>query len=197
MRHHRQTQRLGRNKAERTAMIENMVGSLLIYQQIKTTLEKAKVARRLADRIITLGKNDTLSSRRQVFSYLQNHQLTSRLFKEVAPRFKNRNGGYTRILHLDRRKGDGAQLALLELTEKEIKLKEPKKTKKKDQKSAVKPAHEHKHAKEDEAKESEPKARGAAEKEAHFRRAEEAPKPKPKMGFFKNLGRFFRNKGGG
>lgn len=195
MRHRKQSRRLGRNRSERTALIENMVGSLLTHQQIKTTLQKAKVARRLADKIITLGKTDTLASRRQVFSYLQDHQLTAKIFKEVAPRFKNRQGGYTRILHLDRRKGDGATLALLELTEKEIKIKEPKKTKKKDEK-AGKPAHdhEHKHAKEHEPKETESKAH---EKEARFQKHEEAPKAKPKMGFFKNLGRFFRNKGGG
>ena len=199
MRHHRQTRRLGRTDSERTALVENMVGSLLIYQQIKTTLQKAKVAKRLADRIISLGKKDTLASRRQVFSYLQDHQLTSRIFKEVAPRFKNRNGGYTRILHLDRRKGDGAQLALLELTEKEIKIKEPKKLKKKDAKISEKPAHDHghKHAKDQGVKEAEPKAHGAAEKETHFPKHEEASKPKPKISFFKNLGRFFRNKGGG
>lgn len=167
------------------ALIENMVGSLLTHQQIQTTLQKAKVARRLAERIITLGKNDTLASRRQVFSYLQDHELTSKVFREVAPRFKSRNGGYTRILHLDRRKGDGASLALLELTEKEIKLKEPKKTKKKDEKAG---------AKHRDTKETEPKTHGP-EKEQHFRKADEAPKPK--MGFFKNLSRFFRNKGGG
>src|SRR3989338_10045304 len=125
MRHHRQTKRLGRNRAERTELIENMVTSLLTYQTIQTTLQKAKVARRLADRVISLGKKDTLASRRQVFSYLQDHTLTSKVFKEVAPRFKNRVGGYTRILHLQRRKGDVADLALLELTEQEIIVKEP------------------------------------------------------------------------
>ncbi len=101
-----------------------MVSSLLTFQQITTTLQKAKEAKKLADRVITLGKKDSLHARRQVFSFLQNNELTSKLFKEVAPRFKDRKGGYTRILQLDRRKGDGAQLALLELTEKAIKIKE-------------------------------------------------------------------------
>lgn len=199
MRHHRQTHRLNRSKAERTALIENMVSSLLTHQTIQTTLQKAKVARRLADRIISLGKKDTLASRRQVFSYLQDHTLTSKVFKEVAPRFKSRNGGYTRILQLSRRKGDGAQLALLELTEKEIKVKEPKKSKKKDGKVSTKPAHdhEHKHAKDHEAHAPETKAQHAApEKEPRSHKPEESPKAKPKTGFFKNLGKFFRNKGG-
>ena len=120
MRHNRQTHRLGRTATERKALLESLVSSLLIHQEITTTLQKAKAAQRLADRMITLGKNDTLHSRRQVFSRIQDHQLTSKLFKEVAPRFKNRKGGYTRILQLSRRKGDGAQLAILELTEKEI-----------------------------------------------------------------------------
>ena len=81
-------------------MLENMVLSLLSYQQITTTLQKAKEAKKLADRVITLGKKDSLHSRRQVFSFLQDHEVTSKLFKEVAPRFKDRNGGYTRILQL-------------------------------------------------------------------------------------------------
>ena len=113
MRHNRQTHRLGRNPKERRAMLENLVSSLLHYQQITTTLQKAKATQRLADRVITLGKRDSLAARRQAFSFLQDHTLTSKLFKEVAPRFKSRNGGYTRILQLSRRKGDGAQLALL------------------------------------------------------------------------------------
>ena len=90
MRHNRQTHRFGRNPKERRAMLENLVSSLIHHQQITTTLQKAKAAQRLADRVITLGKNDSLSSRRQVFSYLQDHDLTSKLFKDVAPRFKSR-----------------------------------------------------------------------------------------------------------
>ncbi len=200
MRHHRRTARLGRNFSERRALLENLVGSLLSYQEIKTTLPKAKAAKRLADHVITLGKNDTLASRRQVFSYLQDHQLTSKLFKEVAPRFKERKGGYTRILQLQRRKGDGAQLALLELTEKEIVVKEQKKPKKKESKAAAGHAgheHEKKLAKDHAAREERSKAEGDAPKEAQFPKHPEKKQEKPKMGFFKNLGRFFRNKGGG
>ena len=185
MRHRRLTHRFGRNPKERTAMLENMVSSLLTNQQITTTLKKAKEAKKLADRVITLGKEDSLHSRRQVFSYLQNHALTSKLFKDVAPRFKTRNGGYTRILQLDRRKGDGAQLALLELTEKEIIVREPKAKPKKEAKPKG-GAHDHEHPHEKPAK---------PEKEAHAK--PESRKEKGKPGFFNNLSRFFRNKGGG
>lgn len=192
MRHNRRTLRLGRNHNERQAMLENMVSSLLSHQAIQTTLMKAKAAQRLADRVISLSKVDTLASRRKVFSYLQDHQLTSKLFKEVAPRFKDRKGGYTRILHLQRRKGDGATMALLELTEKEIKIKETKSKSKKDKHdhdSHAGHAHPHTHeeGKKDHAKAHEEKRAPETGKE----------KPQPQKGFFKNISRFFRNKGGG
>ena len=161
------------------------------HQEITTTLQKAKAAQRLADRMITLGKNDTLHSRRQVFSRIQDHQLTSKLFKEVAPRFKNRKGGYTRILQLSRRKGDGAQLAILELTEKEIIMKEPKKSVKKKDSKPEKGAAIH-----EEAHEAHGETPKGAEKEAHFPKHGQPKKEKPNTGFFKNLGKFFRNKGG-
>ena len=182
VRHNRQTHRFGRNPKERKAMLENMVSSLLAHQQITTTLKKAKAAQRLADRVITLGKTDTLASRRRAFSYLQDNELTSKLFKEVAPRFKSRAGGYTRILHLSRRKGDGAELALLELTEKEIKVREAKPKTKKEPK-------EHKHGADAEHK-GEPKAKAPEKAKPELKRE------KPKAGFFKNISQFFRNKGG-
>ena len=184
MRHNRLRQRLGRSYGERQAMLENMVASLLHHQQITTTLPKAKAAKRLADRVIHLGKTDTLAARRKAFSYLQDHGLTSKLFKEVSPRFKSRQGGYTRILQLSRRKGDGAQLALLELTEKEVIVKQSKKPKKAAKSQEPARAEEH------------PKSMTQVEKEAQP--TKEAPKKeKPKPGFFKNLGQFFRNKGFG
>lgn len=179
MRHRRQTKRFNRNPKERKAMLENMVTSLLVHQQITTTLEKAKQAKRLADRIITLGKTDSLAARRMAFSYLQDHQLTSKLFKEVAPRFKARKGGYTRIMQLSRRKGDGAQLALLELTEKEIVLK-PTKTKTKKETKDQETKHDHKHDHEHDVISEKP----------------ESQKKDAKTGFFRNVSKFFRNKGG-
>ena len=190
MRHNRQTHRLGRNPKKRNAMLEHMVSSLLSHQQIKTTLQKAKAAQRLADKVITLGKDGTLSAKRQVFAYLQDHTLTSKVFKEVAPRFKDRKGGYTRILQLHRRKGDGAQLALLELTEKEIKVKEVKAKGKKDAKHSH-AGHDHeKHGKEEKPKAVKPQV------EKEHQKHPEAKKDQPKTGFFRNLSKFFRNKGG-
>ena len=192
MRHNRRTQRLGRTWSERRALFKSLVTSLIIHQEIVTTLPKAKEAKRLADRVITLGKKDTLASRRQVFAYLQDHVLTSRIFKEVAPRFKKRNGGYTRILQLSRRKGDGAQLALLELTEKEIKIKEIKKPTKKNLKDQKGQISESQH--EPNEGEGHPKAQGPIEKEKH---APKGPDKEIKPKFFKSLGKFFRNKGFG
>jgi large subunit ribosomal protein L17 len=187
VRHNRQTKRFGRTFSERKALLESLVTSLLKYQQIKTTVQKAKAAKRLADRVIHLGKQDSLAARRQVFSYLQDNALTSKLFKEVSPRFKDRKGGYTRILHLGRRKGDGAELALLELTEKEIKLRPTKKSKKA---SLEHKGHAHEHAEEPHKPQAHPQ-----EKETHAAHPKEKPE-KPKTGFFRNLGKFFRNKGG-
>ena len=194
MRHNRQTHRLNRNPKERKALLENMVTSLLQHQQITTTLQKAKAAQRLADRVITLGKTDSLASRRLAFSYLQDHQLTSKLFKEVAPRFKDRKGGYTRILHLQRRKGDGAELALLELTEKEIRVK-AKDTKTKLKKEHKDDGHQHSHEEGHEHK-HEHKADGSETKHETVKpKAKDASKP-AQAGFFRNVSKFFRNKGG-
>ena len=186
MRHNRRTKRFGRSLGERQAMLENMVSSLIIHQQITTTLQKAKEAKRLADRVIHLGKTDSLTARRQVFSYLQDHDLTSKLFKEVSPRFKSRKGGYTRILQLSRRKGDGAQLALLELTEKEIVVKTPVKKKKTDAASSE----THDHSKHDHTHGHEHDTKSKAD-------AAPAKKAQPKSGFLKNIGKFFRKQGGG
>ena len=203
MRHNRRTRRLGRNFSKRKALLDNLVISLLTYQAIKTTLPKAKEAQRVADHVINLGKTDTLAARRQVFSYLQNHKLTSELFKKVAPRFKSRKGGYTRVILLNKRKGDNAQLALLELTEKEIKAKAVKKPKKgpaKDEKGKagrVGTEGAHETGKEAEGKEGTGKFEAELEKGAHLPKHPTPKKEKPKGEFLKNLGKFFRNKGFG
>jgi large subunit ribosomal protein L17 len=196
MRHNRLTHKLSRNFSERRALLESLAASTLTYQQIQTTVAKAKEARKLVDRLITLGKTDTLHHRRQAFAALQDHELVSKLFKEIAPRFVKRNGGYTRIFRLNFRKGDHAQMALLELTEKELKVKEPKKKLKKASKE-TKEAVPDKSKKQDQIKEAHPETKPSFEKQAH------PPKSEPKQGkskgaeFFKNIGKFFRNKGGG
>lgn len=120
MRHRRRTDRLNRNASEREALFRGLLKGLFINQRIETTVAKAKQVRRLADKLITLGKKDGLHSKRLVFSILRDRGLTTKLFKDIAPLFKDRNGGYTRIIRSGARKGDGAQLAMIELTERKI-----------------------------------------------------------------------------
>jgi large subunit ribosomal protein L17 len=115
MRHRNKTKKLGRTKSHRRATLGNMARSIIEHQQIKTTLAKAKAARGVIDRLITFGKKDTVAARRQAFKLLQNHLLVKKLFDEVAPTFADRKGGYTRVIKLGQRRGDGAELAVLQL----------------------------------------------------------------------------------
>lgn len=117
MRHRKHRRKLGRTSSHRKAMLENLVISLLTHQRIRTTVAKAKEARKLADRVISLAKQGTLPDRRKAFGILQNRSLVKELFDEVAPRFKERAGGYTRLIRCGPRPGDGAQMAILELVE--------------------------------------------------------------------------------
>jgi len=118
MRHGKRNVRFGRHGAHRKATVISLVIALVKYKRIETTLTKAKEARRLADRLITWGKKDTLQARRMVFSLLRDKKLVTIVFKDLAPLFAKRNGGYTRVMHTRMRQGDGAQLAILEWTEK-------------------------------------------------------------------------------
>jgi large subunit ribosomal protein L17 len=128
MRHRKANKRLNRNRSLRKATLRDIAQSVILRQSIKTTKAKAKEARKLVERLITLGKRGDLSSRRLAYSELCDHSLVSLLFKEIAPRFKDRNGGYTRIINWFNRKGDNAQTVILELTEikKKEKVKKPK-----------------------------------------------------------------------
>jgi len=112
------TRDLGRNRSWRKATVRSLAQALLRRERIKTTQAKAKEAQRLTERLITLGKKGTLSARRQAASLLGDPDLVRRLFSEVAPRFQNRSGGYTRILHDGFRTGDGAEMAFIELVER-------------------------------------------------------------------------------
>lgn len=96
-------------------MLSNMVASLFEYKRIRTTLAKAKEARRFADKMITFGKKGDVAARRQVYKFIPRREVVKILFHVIAPAFENRDGGYTRIVKLGRRKGDGAELAILEL----------------------------------------------------------------------------------
>ncbi len=117
MRHRKHKRKLGRTSSHRKAMLRNLVSSLVIHQKVRTTVAKAKEARRLADGVITLAKQGTLPARRQAFGILQDRTLVKKVFDEIAPNFKERSGGYTRILRVGPRQGDGAQMAILELVE--------------------------------------------------------------------------------
>ncbi len=118
MRHQKAGNRLSRNQSLRKATLRDMAKATLIQERICTTSAKAKEARKLIEKLITLGKKDTLAARRRVFAILCDHGLVSKLFKETAPRFKARTGGYTRIIPYTQRAGDNAKMVFLELTEK-------------------------------------------------------------------------------
>ena len=126
MRHLKSGSKLGRNPAHRRATLRNLVTNVIERERITTTLARAKAARRLVDRMITLGKRDSLHARRQAAAFLMTPDATKKLFSEVAPRFADRSGGYTRIIHAGWRIGDGAQVAILELVGYKLKKKEKK-----------------------------------------------------------------------
>jgi len=115
MRHRKSGRRLGRNSAHRKAMYRNMAASLMRHETIRTTLPKAKELRRVVEPLITLAKDDQVSKRRLAFSRLRDEVAVGKLFNELGPRFKDRPGGYLRILKIGRRSGDAAPMALIQL----------------------------------------------------------------------------------
>ena len=119
MRHKIGYKKLNRTSEHRKALIKNMLGSLIKYEQIKTTLPKAKVLRPVAEKIITLGKNGDLLSRRKAISTLQDQAMVKKIFDILAKRFKDRAGGYTRIIKLGNRFGDNAPMAVIELVDRD------------------------------------------------------------------------------
>ena len=117
MRHRKHTFKVGRTTAHRHAMLANAVCSLIDHGRITTTLVKAKEIRRLADRMVTYAKEGSLHKRRLAIAELHSVELVHKLFADVAPQFKERNGGYTRIMKLGPRRGDGAEMCILEFVE--------------------------------------------------------------------------------
>lgn len=115
MRHLNSGSKLGRQPAHRRATLRALVTNVIERERITTTLRRAKETRPLVERLITLGKKDTLHTRRQAAAFLMTPAATKKLFQDIAPRFAERPGGYTRIIHAGFRIGDGAQLAILEL----------------------------------------------------------------------------------
>ena len=120
MRHGIAGRRLGRTSSHRAALIKNLARSLVRYEAIETTVPKAKELRSTADRLVTLGKKGTLAARRRAFALLRDEDLVKKLFDEIAPRFAERNGGYTRIVRTRVRSGDGAVMALIEYLDRPV-----------------------------------------------------------------------------
>ena len=118
MRHRLGLRKLNRTSSHRLAMLRNMTVSLLRHEVIKTTLPKAKELRRVAEPILTLGKNPSLANRRLAFARLRDREMVVKLFDELGPRYAARNGGYSRILKFGFRKGDNAPMALVELLDR-------------------------------------------------------------------------------
>jgi len=118
MRHGHGLRKLNRTTSHRLAMLRNMSNSLLRHELIRTTLPKAKELRRVVEPLITLGKEPTLANRRLAFARLRDRDVVVKLFEELGPRYKARNGGYTRILKFGFRVGDNAPLALMELVDR-------------------------------------------------------------------------------
>jgi len=114
MRHRKRTEKLGRTSSHREAMLANMVCSLIQEKRIRTTLAKAKIARRYAERAVTLGKRNTLATRRQAIARLHQTDAVKELFDVIAPAFADREGGYTRITKIGRRSSDSSEMCFLE-----------------------------------------------------------------------------------
>jgi len=129
MRHQVKRGMLRRNTAHRRALLRNLVTSFLERERMRTTLAKARAARPIAEKMITLAKRGTLHARRQALAYLTKEEAVKKLFDDIGPRFTERPGGYTRIVKLDKRAGDGASMAMLELVGTEFKKKAKKKAK--------------------------------------------------------------------
>lgn len=117
MRHNNKILKVGKNASHRSAMLSNMACSLIEHKRINTTLPKARALRRYVEPLLTKSKDDTTHSRRVVFSTLQNKEVVTELFRDVAPKIADRPGGYTRIIKTGFRKGDGAEMALIELVD--------------------------------------------------------------------------------
>ncbi|MBI5042395.1 MAG: 50S ribosomal protein L17 [Nitrospirae bacterium] len=177
MRHRVGGRQLGRNTSHRRALFRTLVTSVLDKEKIETTVEKAKEIRPMVEKMITFGKRGDLNSRRIAASFISTRDVVKKLFDTIAPRFKDRNGGYTRIIRTRRRVGDGAEMAVIELLgeAKPEEKKEEKKTTAKKAKVEAKAKAEKPAKKEKEAK---PKSKEA--KAPKTEKAKEKPKEKTK-----------------
>jgi len=170
MRHGNRNKIFQRQYNERKALFNSLARAVIINEKITTTAKKAKEAVKVIDKLITLGKKNDLHSRRLAFKVLQDRMLIKRLFDDIAPRFKTRNGGYTRVMLGGFRKGDGAQMAILELVELKKKEKKAKDAKdKKSEKKEEKPK--------EELKKVEKKTKEEVKTEKKEEKSEVAPPP--------------------
>ena len=125
MRHRHGLRKLNKTSSHRLAMLRNMTNSLFLHEVIKTTLPKAKELRRVAEPLITLAKEETLANKRLAFDRLRDRDIVVKLFAELGPRYKERKGGYLRILKFGFRQGDNAPMALVELVDRPVALEAP------------------------------------------------------------------------
>jgi large subunit ribosomal protein L17 len=185
MRHQKKTLKLGRTAEHRKALLANQVCSLIVHRRIKTTLAKAKAVRPLAERMVTLGKNGSLHARRNALSILRQKDAVKKLFDDIAQKSTNRNGGYTRIVKLGRRKSDSAPMAFLEWVDAAQVTEEKSAEEKKARRKEAEPKPKEKEAKREEPKrEEEP----TAKEEKPSAPAPEEPKPKKRRWFGKKTG---------
>ena len=140
MRHRRSGRKLNRTSSHRRAMLRNMVTAFLDSERIITTVPKAKELRPFAEKMITLGKRESLHARRQALAVIRRKEVVHKLFEELAPRFADRNGGYTRIVRIGTRKGDSAEMAVIEFLGSELEAAEPSDAKKSPAKKKETPA---------------------------------------------------------
>jgi len=138
MRHLVAGKKLGRNSAQRKALLRNLVTSFLEKERIRTTLAKAKATRPLAEKMITLSRTNSLHARRRALRFIFKEDVVKKMFEEIGPRFSERPGGYTRIVKLGPRDGDGTEMAMLEMVGSELTKKSKKKSAKDKAKEKVK-----------------------------------------------------------
>lgn len=140
MRHKMRRLQLNRSTSWQEATIKSLVRNLVVYESMRTTLHRAKAVRPLVEKLVALAKANTLSAKREAFTVLGDHKLVSVLFNEIGPRFARRASGYTRIINLERRRGDDAKIVIFELTELKPKVKKAKKIKEPKEKETSEPA---------------------------------------------------------
>jgi len=186
MRHQKKTIKLGRTAEHRKALLANQVCSLIEHQRIKTTLAKANAVRPLAERMVTLGKKGSIHARRTALAALRQKNAVKKLFDDIAPRSAERNGGYTRIVKLGRRKSDSANMAFIEWVDMTEVVEEKPAEEKKTKRKAAEPKPRETEAERDEPRLEEPPAE--EEKTAETPTPAEEPKPKKRRWFERTSG---------